>query len=225
VAPSSAGLAPLQSDFLRAFFGVTGDFYLTGGAALIGFYGMRRRTNDLDLFSESREALDHVPGALSLVCDAIGATWREVRSAPYFRRFEVSRGDDLLQVDLVHEPTPQIHPDKPSVEGIRIDPLDEIMANKVCTLVGRAEIRDFWDLYQLVKAGCSFENALRDASIKEGGVDAESLVFVLQGVHWPTLQDAARQAGLEGHEGMAEFYAALVKDLAMTLLPEPGEQP
>lgn len=218
--PSKSGLSPLQSDFLTAFFGATQDFYLTGGAALIGFYGMQRRTNDLDLFSESRDALAHVPGAMTLACESIGATWREVRIAPYFRRYEVSRGDDLLQVDLVHEPTPQLHAEKPTVDGIRIDPLDEIMANKVCTLVGRAEVRDFWDLYQLVKSGCSLGNALRDASLKEGGVDAESLVFVLQGVHWPTLQDAARESGLEDLDGLAQFYTALAKDLAMGLLPE-----
>ena len=40
-------LSSLQFDFLRAFRGPA--FFLTGGGALIGFYGHQRITRDLDL--------------------------------------------------------------------------------------------------------------------------------------------------------------------------------
>jgi predicted nucleotidyltransferase component of viral defense system len=37
--------------------------------------------------------------------------------------------------------------------GIRVDPAEEIMANKLCTLLARAEVRDVIDLRALEGAG------------------------------------------------------------------------
>lgn len=44
-------LSALQLDFLRAFFQREDRFFLTGGAALVGFYQGHRQTYDLDLFT------------------------------------------------------------------------------------------------------------------------------------------------------------------------------
>jgi hypothetical protein len=44
-------LSPFQRALLEAFFRRSPAFYLTGGAALAGFYLGHRRTEDLDLFT------------------------------------------------------------------------------------------------------------------------------------------------------------------------------
>ncbi|MEJ7721557.1 MAG: hypothetical protein WKF58_14480 [Ilumatobacteraceae bacterium] len=57
---AKAGLSNLQNDFLREFFGRENRFYLTGGAALVGFYLGHRETNDLDLFTLENEIGERV---------------------------------------------------------------------------------------------------------------------------------------------------------------------
>ena len=44
-------LRPLQQKFLQAFFSKEKRFFLSGGAALAGFYLGHRETHDLDLFT------------------------------------------------------------------------------------------------------------------------------------------------------------------------------
>lgn len=180
---------------------------------------MTRRTDDLELFSASASALSHIDGAVSVACGQIGATWREERTTPYFRRYRVLRGDEEMRLDLVHDPTPQLVEEKNVVDGVRVDPVDEILANKICAVVGRSEPRDLWDIHQLVLRGLDFDQALANATRKEGGVDAESLLFVLQACHWPTFEAACAAAGLTGAEDVSLFFQTLAKRLALGLLP------
>jgi hypothetical protein len=48
---SSDKLTPLQHEVLRAVFAHERGFFLTGGAALAGFYLRHRETGDLDFFT------------------------------------------------------------------------------------------------------------------------------------------------------------------------------
>jgi len=50
-----AHLSRLQQDFLREFFSRKSRFFLSGGAALVGFYFGHRETHDLDLFTPENE--------------------------------------------------------------------------------------------------------------------------------------------------------------------------
>ncbi len=45
----------LQNDFLKEFFAHENRFFLSGGAALVGFYFGHRTTLDLDLFTLENE--------------------------------------------------------------------------------------------------------------------------------------------------------------------------
>ena len=56
MASSGDKLTPLQRDLLTAFFTHEQRFFLTGGAALAGFYLHHRPTLDLDLFTLDPEA-------------------------------------------------------------------------------------------------------------------------------------------------------------------------
>jgi predicted nucleotidyltransferase component of viral defense system len=66
---------------------------------------------------------------------------------------------DLLDAFFRRGRVPQISPDKPILHGIRVDPPEEIFANKLCALLSRAEIRDLVDVCALEEAGYDFDAA------------------------------------------------------------------
>lgn len=215
----SSSLDLLRLDFLHAFFASTRDFYLAGGGALIVFYQWPRDTQDLDLFCPAPEVFAHVDALVATASASINAAWEQVRSSPYFSRYLVRRGEATLQVDLVYEPGPQAHPDKAEFDGVRVDVPEEIFASKIRALVHRAEPRDFWDVFQFVQRGYSFDAALADAAVKEGGIDEESLVMVLSDISWEYLHAGARKAGLSDFDRVEEFFKGLIPTLARRLLP------
>lgn len=178
MALASSRLTPLQTDLLEAFFGQEDRFYLTGGAALAGFHLGHRETHDLDLFALD-PIMDDGVRALRQAARDVGASWREVRTAPEFRRVLLSREDDSVIVDLVIEHAEQVRPEKPAHGSVRVDPAEEILANKLCALLGRAEIRDLVDVRALEGLGLSLTDALTAAERKDGGLTPAQLAWVL----------------------------------------------
>jgi hypothetical protein len=126
-----ADLTALQRDVLVAFFARERGFFLTDGAALVGFYLHHRPTDDLDLFTDRPDAFERGRHAMGAVAASLGATLDVRMDAPDFKRYALARGSDLVVVGLVHDRVPQLVPDKPEVDGIRIDAIDEILANKL----------------------------------------------------------------------------------------------
>jgi hypothetical protein len=66
-------------------------------------------------------------------------------------------------VDLIIDRAPMIDEEKQVRSGVRVDTLREIAANKLCALIGRADIKDPVDLRALLAYGIVLENALVDA--------------------------------------------------------------
>lgn len=172
------GLSDLQKDFLREFFRRENRFFLSGGAALVGFYLGHRTTHDLDLFTLENE----IENGFVIVRDAaktLGASVEAIQTAPDFRRFLVKRGDEAVVVDLIREYVFQIETEKREINGIRVDSPEEILANKLCALLSRSEIRDLVDVRELENAGFNLENALSAAQQKDTGLTAAQLAWVL----------------------------------------------
>jgi hypothetical protein len=172
------GLGSFQRELLEAFFEREHSFFLTGGGALVGFYLKHRETRDLDLFS-TEDRLDDGESALLDAARAMGATVESILKSPTSRRFLVSRGPESVVVDLVRDLTPQLKEPKPEVGGIRMDSIEEIMANKLCTLLSRAEIRDLVDVLALENAGYTVEEHLPLAAKKDAGLTPGQLAWVL----------------------------------------------
>jgi hypothetical protein len=61
---------------------------------------------------------------------------------------------------------------------IVVDPADEILANKLTALVGRAEERDLIDVMFLERAGYPVEAALPAALAKDGGCTPATLAWL-----------------------------------------------
>lgn len=178
-------LSPLQEQLLEAFRG-RDDVWLTGGIALGAFHLGHRRSEDLDWFTARAGQLNLLSRQLGAFCEQAGLDLRSLQASPGFHRYEVrdpASGQHTI-VDLVHEPVPQVvQPDaKPVVDGIHVDPIEEIVANKLAALVGRGETKDLVDLYVLEQRGVDVVAALQHAHAKDGAVEPATLAWVLSSV-------------------------------------------
>jgi hypothetical protein len=208
-------LTRLQAELLEAFFRREGRFYLTGGGALAGYHLGHRETHDLDLFTLAPAIEDGVR-ALREAAAEVGASWREVRTAPAFRRVLLSRGDESVIVDLVLERSEQVRPDKPAHGVVRVDPAEEILANKLCTLLGRSEIRDLVDVRALEGLGLSLTEALAAGQRKDGGLTPAQLAWVLSQI---TIGDEASLPGGVAPADLRDYLDGLVDRLVRLARP------
>ncbi len=171
-------LGVLQQKFLQAFFTVEKRFFLTGGAALAGFYLGHRETHDLDLFTLA-DAMDEGTRSVAVAAEGIGAKLESIQTSPDFRRFVLTLESEAVVIDLIRERVPQVVANKPVIGIMVVDPPEEILANKLCALLGRAEIRDLVDVRALELAGYSIEAALPAAALKDAGLTPGQLSWVL----------------------------------------------
>ncbi len=208
-------LTRLQAGLLEAFFRREGRFYLTGGGALAGYHLGHRETHDLDLFTLVPAMEDGVR-ALREAAAEVGASWREVRTAPEFRRVLLSRSDESVIVDLVLERSVQVRPDKPAHGVVRVDPAEEIFANKLCTLLGRSEIRDLVDVRALEGLGLSLPEALAAGQRKDGGLTPAQLAWVLSQI---TIGDEASLPGGVAPADLRDYLRSLVDRLVRLARP------
>lgn len=208
-------LSPLQRDTLRAFFDLERDFFLTGRAALAGFHLGHRRTDDLDLFTTDEVAFERGRRVLPAVAQAVGGVLEIRQDTPRFLRAVISRSGEALVVDLVRDQQ-QNQPSKLEIDGIRVDPLHEILVNKLGTLVSRAEERDLVDLFALERAGLRVEDALDDALAKDGGCTPATLAWLLSEVEIP---DGIILPGGVTPAELRAFVADLITRLRHAALP------
>ena len=211
----STGLDRLQRDLLEAFFAREQRFFLTGGAALVGFYLHHRQTLDLDLFT-TEDHLEDGEAALFDAAQELGATVERLRTSTSFRRFLVRRGDESVVVDIVRDLAPQIDTEKPVRDGIRIDSPREIMANKLCTLLSRGELRDLVDVMALEQVGHRVEEHLEFAARKDAGLTPGQLAWVLSQLE---IGEDASPPGDVSSEDLREYLDDLVQRLSEAAYP------
>lgn len=214
---SSPGLNALQLELLEGWFEQSGDFFLTGGAALVFGLGMPRSTQDLDLFTDSAAAFEHIDLRVAALARSVGAEYCSLRTAPQFHRYRLQRADDTSLLDLVVDPVPPVHPAKWLKEKVVMDPPEEILLNKICSIVGRAEGRDFVDTYFLASRGLDVEAALLEANRKDGGVDAGTLLYVLSDINWQRFQVPGVETALV--EATRSFFLNWMESLARRSFP------
>jgi hypothetical protein len=194
-------LNDLQKEFLTKFFTRDSRFFLSGGAALVEFYLGHRRTDDVDLFTVD----DEIERGFSItkeVAQDLGADLEPLMTSPNFRRLLLKRGEESLVVDLVRDSVFQVDVEKRNIQGIRVDTPEEILANKLCALLSRSEIRDLVDVRALELAGYSIEAALASAEKKDSGLTAGQLAWVLSQIQFDSslaLPGDVTQEALRGY--------------------------
>lgn len=217
----SNSLSAFQGQVLGEFFARERGFFLTGGAALVGYYLGHRRTDDLDLFTTDKEAFERGDLVLRAVAAALGAHLVVRRTVPGFRRLVLTRGEDAVVVDLVLDPSDQLLGDKVERDGVVLDPREEILANKLSALAGRGEIRDLVDVMALEASGLRVEDALAAAQVKDGGCTPATLAWVLSQLE---LSDQARVPGGVAVADLRRYVDDLVRRLRAAAFPAGATQ-
>jgi Nucleotidyl transferase AbiEii toxin, Type IV TA system len=209
-------LTRLQRELLDAFFAREREFFLTGGAALAGFFLHHRETTDLDLFTDRSGAFERGRFALAGAAEALGAAVTRRQTSPGFERYVVTRGEESVVVDLVWDRAPQAFSNKLSVGLVRLDSVEEILINKLTTVLSRGEERDLVDLLFLERAGHRVEPALAGALAKDGGCTPGALAWVLSEIEIP--DGASLPANVSAAE-LRAFLSDLVKRLRRAARP------
>ncbi|MEM3442251.1 MAG: nucleotidyl transferase AbiEii/AbiGii toxin family protein [Candidatus Bathyarchaeia archaeon] len=175
-------LTALQKKTLKIFSRVNkrGDFYFTGGTALAVCYLHHRESDDLDFFTADPASLDPAARDFENTLRSAGLNVQVERRQATFVRLLI---EQELKVDLALDtpfrlkPTAQL-----SINGIKmfVDDLEDIAANKMLALFGRAEPRDFIDVYFLSKEYFDFIEMTQMAAKKDTGFDLYWLAAAMQ---------------------------------------------
>ncbi len=154
--------------------------HLGGGAALAGAYLGHRMTGDIDLFVHDAEDMRSLVGLLPGAAREAGISVTLLRDAGHLVRAQLEDGaGNKVDVDVVHEPVADIAAPPPPIEGVVIESLTDLRANKLTCILSRSEPRDLVDLYFLDRAGFPPERDLDLALRKDAGVDPGILAWLL----------------------------------------------
>lgn len=126
------------------------QFYFTGGTALSAIYLHHRESEDLDFFSED----DFDNAILKQFIDSIEKKLNvkiEFTQVYKTRMFNLYKNNKLLiKIDFNHYPYKRLKKGL-KVQGVEIDTLRDIATNKLQTISSRTQIKDFVDLFFLLK--------------------------------------------------------------------------
>lgn len=206
-------LNELQRRVARAVAGLAEaeDFALAGGAALIVRGLVERTTRDLDYFATSSGAVAGLLPVLegSLRDDGLDVVRRRV--TPGFVRLEVTdETGQIIEVDLAHDA--RLLPAQASPFGPALQP-DELAADKMLALYGRAEGRDFHDVARLADRYPT-ERLLELAATKDRGFDRRRFAETLAAI------DRLRDADFPDPEladGLRTWFEQWRSDLTRSL--------
>jgi len=175
-------LTPFERAFLASLFSSVSGFYLSGGGALALHLG-HRRSLDLDLFTTDEGAFRAAIASLPAIAGQLGGRIEILTDAPAFRRVLLtSREGEAVRLDLVVDSAERVGPPPIDAEGLRLDPPEEILANKLCSILGRSEPRDLVDLFCLEQAGHDVLAALPAARRKDAGLTPGQLAWAISQV-------------------------------------------
>lgn len=144
---------PTQRKIFTSFVAKSGfskQFYFTGGTALKVFYFNHRESEDLDFFPEDDFDTDLATEFMEKMALELKARLR-FTSIEKVRIFELVDDNNnlIIKVDFAQYPHARLKKGK-VVEGISIDSLEDIGANKLHTVLQRTQVKDFVDLHFLL---------------------------------------------------------------------------
>lgn len=210
-----------QAAILRHFFAdpFSRPFFLTGGTALAAFYLAHRDSKDFGLFSLKEFNTKQMDILINRIAKAVGAAVSaKVKTDDYNEIYIENKKDGWIQrIDIVHE-QPIRFGSPIIVDGIRVDSLENIGSNKVLTLFGRLEPKDYLDFYFIVtKLGFDFDTLYSLAKQKDLGPEdfyfASSIANIDKIQTWPKTKIAF------DHQAMLKFYQDLIQKLLLRIKP------
>lgn len=124
-------------------------FYWTGGTLLSLVYLDHRQSKDLDFFSDNPFSYNQIINFIRKLKKELELD--KIEEKKIFDRYEFFlHNKDELRLEFVSYEYPKIKPRK-KWQGILIDSLEDIAANKVMALFDRNDSKDLVDLYFLLE--------------------------------------------------------------------------
>lgn len=191
---SGGNLTELQERVLAVLGGMEPPFVLSGGGALAGIYLGHRTTRDLDLFWRNQAELGNVPRIVEERLLADGLSISILRTSPAFVQLRVTDGPSVVIVDLIAEAgetLDAVATHRIGSADILVDSPRAILAEKLCALLERSEIRDLIDVQALVRIGVSLDAAIADAPRRDRGFSPLTLAWVLRDLDLTRMTSAA----------------------------------
>lgn len=148
-------------------------FCLTGGTALSAFFLKHRRSHDLDFFTNNEELILPFSQKLEVSLKKKGFKVQRLRGFHSFVELSVNSPEESTIIHFaLDSPFRFEQPsDSKEISGLKIDSLIDIATNKLLALLGRAALRDFIDVYFLVKERFSKNELIKKAGQKDPGFD------------------------------------------------------
>ena len=144
---------PIQQkafDILALNSTIKGDFYLTGGTALSIFYLQHRISADLDFFTEKNISVDFTNPLITLIAKKLKLNVR-FTNIENTLIYEFTDSHTLkLKVDFAYYPYKRLEKGL-SCQGVKVDSLVDIGANKIAAINNRNEVKDFVDCFFVLK--------------------------------------------------------------------------
>ena len=171
--PSGELLTPFQKKVLKVFTEIEESkaFYLTGGTALSAFYLAHRLSEDFDLFTWEEPLISLVARKFKSALENLGIQVQQIRNFSSFWEAVAEQGTESIKIQLAYDSPFMLAP-LSEKEGLRIHSFEDIAAGKLLALYGRAEERDFVDIYCIVREGnLSLEGMIELAKKKDPGLD------------------------------------------------------
>jgi hypothetical protein len=122
-------------------------FALAGGAALVLHQVVDRQTRDLDFFGATADDVDRLVPAVADALSNAGLTASIDRRSHGFARLSITSGTETTELDLGTDA--RIRPSEMGALGPVLS-VEELGADKLLALFGRAQARDFVDVRALV---------------------------------------------------------------------------
>lgn len=160
--------------FSRSF--LKDKFYWTGGTLLSLVYLHHRQSNDLDFFSDEPFNYNQIIGFIRNLKRELKLF--KIEEKKIHDRWEFFLfNDKQTRLEFVYYPHPKIKSRK-KYNGIYIDSLDDIAANKLMAFFDRNDPKDLFDLYFLLtKKGYKIKKLIKLVEKKFGVQFRESAVF------------------------------------------------
>lgn len=190
------------------------EYYLTGGTALSEYYLQHRDSDDLDFFTNKKTDALLIETFIHKLTQQLQTPPARMERIHDRRLFFVPLRGGELKIEFTLYPFPAL--EKSSWKnGVLIDSLRDISANKLAALLDRFEPKDFVDLYFLLK-NQSLEKVRSDVE-KKFGLTVSSLLLGSELAKARRIEILPRMRKNITIEELKKFFTKLAQELRPNL--------
>ncbi len=170
-------LVYLQKIVLKEFAesSLKDKFYWTGGTAMAFFYLHHRLSYDLDFFSDKAFSYEEILKFIQRFSKKIDL--KNIEQKKIFDRWEfIIKNKESVKIEFARYEFKNLKPRK-MWQGIFVDSLEDMAANKTMAMIDRHEPKDVFDIYFLLKRNFFKPQTLLNLVEKKFGVKFPITLF------------------------------------------------